>query len=96
MAEAAGERIFGELRRLVIAEGAVSGLRLADRLGLLRAVLPEVAALHDVEQSSYHHLDVYHHTLEVLERQIELEGRLHELPVCLGMLGLHPVTDDRV
>jgi poly(A) polymerase len=77
--EAAGERIFGELRRLVIADGVLAGLELADRLGLLRAVLPELAALHDVEQSSYHHLDVYDHTVEVLARQIELEGRLEEL-----------------
>jgi poly(A) polymerase len=79
VAEAAGERIFAELRRLVIADGALAGLGLADRLGLLRAVLPELAQLHDVEQSQYHHLDVYDHTLEVLARQIELEGRLDEL-----------------
>ena len=31
-----------------------------------REVLPELAALHSVEQSHYHHLDVYDHTLEVL------------------------------
>ena len=77
VADAAGERVFAELRRLVIADGALAGLGLADRLGLLRAVLPEVADLHDVEQSHYHHLDVYDHTLEVLAKQIDLEGRLH-------------------
>jgi putative nucleotidyltransferase with HDIG domain len=37
-------------------------------------VLPELADLHDVEQSQYHHKDVYGHTLEVFERLIELEG----------------------
>ena len=74
--EASGERIFAELRRLVLAPGAVVGLALADRLGLLRAVLPELAALHDVEQSHFHHKDVYGHTLEVLERLIELEGEV--------------------
>jgi poly(A) polymerase len=79
VATAAGERVFGELRRLVIADGALAGLELADRLGLLRAILPELSELHDVEQSRYHHLDVYDHTLEVLTRQIELEGRLDEL-----------------
>jgi poly(A) polymerase len=72
--EASGERVFAELRRLVLAPGAVEGLALADRLGLLDAVLPELADLHDVEQSHYHHKDVYGHTLEVLERLIELEG----------------------
>jgi poly(A) polymerase len=76
VANAAGERVFAELRRLVNADGALAGLALADRLGLLRAVLPEVADLHDVEQSHYHHLDVYDHTLEVLAKQIDLEGSL--------------------
>jgi poly(A) polymerase len=83
VAEASGERIFAELRRLVLAPGAVQGLALADRLGLLHAVLPELSALHDVEQSHYHHTDVYGHTLEVLERLIELEdgadGELREV-----------------
>jgi poly(A) polymerase len=79
VAQAAGERVFAELRRLVIADGALDGVALADRLGLLRAVLPELADLHEVEQSRYHHLDVYDHTLEVLAKQIELEPRLHEV-----------------
>ncbi|HEU0024637.1 MAG TPA: HDIG domain-containing protein, partial [Thermoleophilaceae bacterium] len=76
---ASAERVFGELRRLVTAPDALAGVALADRLGLLRAVLPELHELHDVEQSGYHHLDVYDHTVEVLARQIELEGRLREL-----------------
>jgi poly(A) polymerase len=82
--EAAGERIFAELRRLVLAPGVLAGLDVADRLGLLRAVLPELADLHDVEQSQYHHLDVYGHTIEVLERQIEIEGRLEDLFGAVG------------
>jgi poly(A) polymerase len=73
VAEASGERVFAELRRLVLAPGAVTGLALADRLGLLRAVLPELSDLHDVDQSHFHHTDVYGHTLEVLERLVELE-----------------------
>jgi len=77
--DAAGERVFAELRRLVIADGALAGLELADRLGVLDAVLPELTALHGVDQSDYHHLDVYDHTLEVLGQQVELEARLDEL-----------------
>jgi poly(A) polymerase len=79
VADAAGERVFAELRRLVMADGALTGVDLADRLGLLRAVLPELSDLHDVEQSRYHHLDVYDHTLEVLAMQIDVEHRLPEL-----------------
>src|SRR5207244_5927960 len=77
--EASPERQFAELRRLVLADGLLDGIALADRLGLLAAVLPEVAELHGVEQSHFHHLDVYDHTIEVLTRQLELEGRLPEL-----------------
>jgi poly(A) polymerase len=99
VASAAGERVFAELRRLVIADGALEGLRLADRLGLLRAVLPELTELHDVEQSRYHHLDVYDHTLEVFARQIELERRLHAVfgardAVRLGRILDEPLADE--
>jgi tRNA nucleotidyltransferase/poly(A) polymerase len=79
VADAAGERVFGELRRLVVADGALAGIELTDRLGVLDAVLPELTALHGVDQSDYHHLDVYDHTLEVLGQQIEIETRLDEL-----------------
>jgi len=77
--QASPERVFAELRRLISADGALAGVALADRLGLLAAVLPEVSGLHEVEQSHFHHLDVYGHTLEVLARQLDLEGRLEEV-----------------
>jgi tRNA nucleotidyltransferase/poly(A) polymerase len=71
--EASPERIFAEFRRLVIADRVLDGLALADRLGLIAAVLPELAALHGVEQSHFHHLDVHGHTLEVLCEQLGIE-----------------------
>ncbi|MEA2466409.1 MAG: poly(A) polymerase, partial [Thermoleophilaceae bacterium] len=71
--EASPERIFAELRRLVSADRVLEGLALADRLGLIAAVLPELAALHGVEQSHFHHLDVHGHTLEVLKEQLRIE-----------------------
>ena len=83
-AEASPERVWAELRRLVVSDGVLEALSLADRLGLFDAVLPELSALHGVEQSAYHHLDVYEHTIEVLGRQIDLEGRLDEV---FGELG---------
>ena len=38
-------------------------------------MLPELEALRGVEQSRFHHLDVYGHTLEVLERTVALTTR---------------------
>jgi putative nucleotidyltransferase with HDIG domain len=73
LAAVAPERVFAELKRVVCAELALDGLKLMDELGITPFVLPEVSALHGVEQSHYHHLDVHDHTLAVLAEAIGLE-----------------------
>jgi poly(A) polymerase len=73
LAGVAAERIFAEVKRIVIAERALDGLTLMDTLGVTDVVLPELTRLHGVEQSRYHHLDVHHHTRAVLAETIELE-----------------------
>jgi poly(A) polymerase len=74
--EAAGERIFAELRRIVVAPRAAEGLELASKTGVLAAVLPELDALHGIDQSQFHHLDVYDHTIEVLNALTEIDTQL--------------------
>jgi poly(A) polymerase len=66
------ERLFMELRRILAARRATAGIELLGELGATAVVLPELQALRGVEQNRYHHLDVYGHTLEVLERVVEL------------------------
>ena len=73
LTEAAPERVFAELRRLVLADRVLDGLDLADSLGIVRAVIPELDDLHGVEQSHFHHADVHGHTLEVLQELLGLE-----------------------
>jgi len=73
LAGTAQERVFAELRRIVSADAAVRGLALMDELDLVATVLPELGALHGVEQNPYHHRDVHGHTLEVLQATIDLE-----------------------
>jgi putative nucleotidyltransferase with HDIG domain len=73
VSEPAAERVFAELRGLIGSDGALRGMRLLDELGLTATVFPELEALKGIDQSEYHHLDAYEHTLEVLERTIELE-----------------------
>ena len=41
---------------------------------LTAAILPELSALHGVEQNRYHHPDVHDHTLEVLEQTLALQA----------------------
>jgi putative nucleotidyltransferase with HDIG domain len=74
--EVAGERIFAELRRIIVAPRVADGLALASELGVLAAVLPELDALHGIEQSHFHHLDVYDHTVEVLKALIAIDTEL--------------------
>ncbi len=69
----AAERIFEELKRIVSAPDPLLGLGLMDDMGITKVVLPELTALHGIEQSHYHHLDVYAHTLSVLSGVVELQ-----------------------
>lgn len=64
---AAGERVREELVRILSAAGASQGLRQLDDLGALAILLPEVKALQGVTQNPPHALDVYDHTLAVID-----------------------------
>lgn len=74
LAHVSPERVFAELQRIVSATSAPEGLELMAQLGATAVVLPELEALRGVQQSPYHHRDVYGHTIEVLQRTIELQA----------------------
>jgi poly(A) polymerase len=97
--DAAPERVFAELRRIVLADRVLNGLDLADELGIVRAVVPELDDLHGVEQSHFHHADVHGHTLEVLQELIGLERDLEhvfgdDLAARLRRVLDEPLSDD--
>lgn len=75
-AEAAGERQLAELRQLMGGPDPLRGLALLGDLGVTAVVLPELELLRGVEQGPNHHLDVYDHTLAVLEHTLEVESDL--------------------
>jgi poly(A) polymerase len=68
------ERVFIELRRIFAAREARAGVELMGELGATAVVLPELDALRGVRQNRFHHLDVYEHTLEVLDQAIVLQA----------------------
>jgi poly(A) polymerase len=72
LGEVSPERVFLELRRIVACERALGGLEMLSEIGATAVVLPELEAMRGVEQSRFHHRDVYGHTLEVFERAIAL------------------------
>jgi poly(A) polymerase len=80
-AEPSAERIFMEMRRLVGGERPAEALRLADALGVLEVVLPEMTPLRGCLQSSHHQLDVWEHTLHVVEAVADIgDHPAHYLP----------------
>ena len=78
IAGVAQERVFAELKRILSGEVVLAGLRLMDELGVTAVVLPEIEALHGVQQNRYHHADVHAHTIEVLERTVALQADVSE------------------
>jgi poly(A) polymerase len=75
-AEPAGERQLAELRQLVGGPDPLRGVSLLGDLGITPVVLPELETLRGVEQGPNHHLDVYDHTIAVLEHTLEVERDL--------------------
>jgi poly(A) polymerase len=96
--EPAGERQLVELRQLIGGPDPLRALRLLDELDLTAVVLPELEALRGVEQGPNHHLDVYGHTITVLERTLEVEQELErfggERAAELESLLSEPLADE--
>jgi poly(A) polymerase len=64
--QTAPERQRDELMRILATPRAAPGLRLADDLGLLESLLPEVTATKGEEQPKEHQWDVFEHSLETV------------------------------
>lgn len=95
----APERVFGELKRVVGARAVRRGLELMGAHGLTDVVLPELAALRGVEQSDFHHADVYDHTLEVVEAVARVQADpagagLGEQAAAVQALLAKPLADE--
>jgi putative nucleotidyltransferase with HDIG domain len=73
LVDVAAERVFAELKLILLCDAAVDGLQLMDRLGATEVVLPELSELRGVKQSHFHHLDVHEHTHAVLGAVLDLE-----------------------
>jgi poly(A) polymerase len=96
LARVSGERIFVELRRTLATPAARRGIELTEQVGAAAVVLPELEALRGVEQSRYHHADVHEHTLQVLERSVELTSATNGPKGPLAELGEHRLEVERL
>lgn len=97
LSEVSAERVAYELTALLGLPAAAAGVRVLDAVAALDVVLPELTPLKACEQSPYHHLEVFGHTLEALEllpqvvRQLGGERFLAEPSAC-GLRGAAPLA----
>ena len=66
--DVAMERIASEWLKLLAADSAAGQIRLMDQIGLLALLFPEIIKMKGCRQNAYHHLDVWDHSLLVLEQ----------------------------
>ena len=88
----AAERIFAELKRIVLAPAPGDAVRLMEDVGAAAVVLPELLALQGVEQTVYHDADVHDHTLEVLDAVARPRARRAPTRACDALLR-EPLAD---
>jgi len=67
LSEISAERIRVELLNLLKTDLAASSVRMMDELGLLEVIFPEIRTMKSCLQNKFHHLDVWNHSLAVLE-----------------------------
>jgi tRNA nucleotidyltransferase/poly(A) polymerase len=65
--EVSPERVRDEVFKLLALGKPVTALRVADRLGLLDVIFPELTPLHNLKQHKAHAYDAWNHTLAVVE-----------------------------
>jgi putative nucleotidyltransferase with HDIG domain len=91
-ARISAERIRDELIRLLDLATPDAGIHLLDELGLLAAILPEIAALKGLTQSPPHHEPVFEHSLSALHRLVDIERWLHEPDSAVEFAAIEPVA----
>ncbi len=62
------ERVREEFFKILASPRAFQVVRAMDKAGLLEKVIPQLAVMFNVHQGGYHHLNVWEHSLEVLNQ----------------------------
>ncbi len=79
LSSVAGERIRDEFVAILNAGLAWKTVVEMDRCGVLDSLFPELIAMRGAEQNTYHHLDVWGHTLETIHWMEIFVERLEDL-----------------
>lgn len=88
------ERFRDEFTKILLSPQPARGLRLLSDLGVLELFIPELQAMVGFEQNDFHHLDLFEHSLAVLEGcPPELTLRLAALFHDLGKISTLSVDE---
>ena len=68
LSNVSGERIRDELFKILSVSDSYKWIKLLDKTGILKIILPELDACHGVTQNDWHHLDVFDHSILTLEK----------------------------
>jgi len=94
-----GERIQGELIKIMTLGKTAQAMRFMQATGLLKYVMPEIDALRGVEQDEHYHAegDVFEHTMLVLEKAAPtIEAQLTALFHDAGKRATQEFVGDRI
>lgn len=90
LSEVRPERTWRVIARLFGGRGLSWTARFLQWIGVPESLMPELAAVYEVPQNYYHHLGVWEHTLEVLDRLEEMmESPAEFFPAYGKRLGRH-------
>lgn len=108
----AAERVWAELEQILLADvkygicgGQYAGLKLMERINLIKILLPELALGKGMAQNpAFHNHDVLEHSLRCVlyaQREVRLAALLHDIgkPYCLinyGKYAMHETEGERI
>ncbi len=76
--QTASERILSELYKIFSSRRSTFFVKMMDRLGILDVIFPEIIPMKGCRQNSFHHLDVWKHSMSVLENCEEIVNNLEK------------------
>lgn len=92
------ERIQDELNKMLLGPRPVMAMELLREIGILKYIIPDIDKMYGLCQNKYHNLDVWGHSMKVLElvseRDFSLEMRLAALFHDVGKVVTQTISEE--
>tara|TARA_B100000683_G_C12406242_1_gene521813 strand:- start:173 stop:1009 length:837 start_codon:yes stop_codon:yes gene_type:complete len=71
------ERITREFCKILSTDKPSVGLNILQKSGIMKIIFPEIDVMYGMDQSSeWHHKDIYHHTMQVVDNAAKLSKKM--------------------